>query len=329
MARRSGYKYASYSGTLTTSAFLLAFGFLGVAYSFGAAVGLQRVVNGLNQPVFATFAPGDKERLFVLERTGTIKIVNLSTETIISTPFLSVPDTDSSSSEEGLLGLAFHPDYATNGKFYINVTVDDDGGTAATRTHIREYTVSENPEVANAGATELLTFNQPQSNHNGGWIGFSPNDGYLYIMTGDGGNGNDTGTGHTAGIGNSQDITSNLLGKALRIDVDGTNGTEAIMAFLLRILLSVLQGMMKSGLMDFEIPIGQVLTDKRGTSGSGMSGKALVRRSISNQPPTPEEGTTAGEFAKDSFKTQPIRMILLPLGQLTQSTTILAVEGPR
>ncbi|TWU25645.1 PQQ-dependent sugar dehydrogenase [Bythopirellula polymerisocia] len=225
MARRSGYKYASFSGTLTTSAFLLAFGFLGVAYSFGAAVGLHRVVNGLNQPVFATFAPGDKERLFVLERTGTIKIVNLSTETIISTPFLSVPDTDSSSSEEGLLGLAFHPDYATNGKFYINVTVDDDGGTAATRTHIREYTVSENPEVANAGATELLAFNQPQSNHNGGWIGFSPNDGYLYIMTGDGGNGNDTGTGHTAGIGNSQDITSNLLGKALRIDVDGTNGT--------------------------------------------------------------------------------------------------------
>lgn len=189
------------------------------------AVGLQRIATGLNRPIYVTHAPGDRDRLFIVEKTGTIKILNLVDNSINTTPFLTVPDTDSSDNEEGLLGLAFHPDYANNGKFYINVTVDDDGGTAATRTHIREYTVSANPNVANPTATELLAYNQPQSNHNGGWMGFSPNDGYLYIMSGDGGNGDDLGTGHTAGTGNAQDITNNLLGKVLRIDVDGTNGS--------------------------------------------------------------------------------------------------------
>ncbi len=221
----SGSKYASNFSWIRTMILALAWMSWGAASVFAAAVGLQRVATGLNRPVFATFAPGDTERLFIVEKGGTIKILNLSSGTINATPFLTVPDTDSSSNEEGLLGLAFHPDYANNDKFYINVTVDDDGGTAATRTHIREYTVSANPNIANAAATELLAFNQPQSNHNGGWIGFSPNDGFLYIMTGDGGNGDDTGTGHTAGTGNAQDITNNLLGKVLRIDVNGTNGT--------------------------------------------------------------------------------------------------------
>src|SRR5690606_38231904 len=68
---------------------------------------------------------------------------------------------------------------------------------------------------------EILSFNQPQPNHNGGWIDFGPNDGYLYIATGDGGGGNDNGTGHTAGTGNAQDTTDNLLGKMLRIDGHG------------------------------------------------------------------------------------------------------------
>ena len=101
------------------------------------------------------------------------------------------------------------------------MTTSADGGD----THVRRYTVQGDPltsNTANAGsAHEILSFNQPQSNHNGGWIGFGPNDGYLYIASGDGGNGNDTGTGHTANIGNAQDITNNLLGKMLRIDVDG------------------------------------------------------------------------------------------------------------
>ena len=205
--------------------FVGALPWLAATKASGEAVGLHRVASGLDRPIYVTHAPGDEQRLFIVEKVGTIKILDLTTGTINATPFLTVPDTDASSNEEGLLGLAFHPDYANNGKFYINVTIDDDGGTAATRTHIREYNVSGNPDVANPTATELLFYNQPQSNHNGGWMGFSPNDGYLYIMSGDGGNGDDTGTGHTAGTGNAQDITSNLLGKVLRIDVDGTNGT--------------------------------------------------------------------------------------------------------
>ena len=182
-------------------------------------VGLQQVTNNLANPMFATFAPGDTERLFVAERSGKIRIVDLATDTLASTPFLSIPSV-ATSGEGGLLGMAFHPDYQTNGKFYVYATFAD--GPSPFRSHIREYTVSANPDVANpTSAKSVLIWNQPQSNHNGGWIGFSPNDEYLYIMSGDGGNGNDSGTGHTAGIGNAQDITNNLLGKALRIDVNG------------------------------------------------------------------------------------------------------------
>jgi glucose/arabinose dehydrogenase len=191
----------------------------------GEAIGLQRLAYGLNRPIHVAHAPGDQERLFIVEKPGTIKILNLQTGVINATPFLTVPDTDFSGSEEGLLGLAFHPDYADNGKFYVNVTVDDDGGTVATRTHIREYSVSGNPDIADPVATEVLTINQPQENHNGGWIGFGPNDDYLYTMTGDGGGSHDDDSGHTLGTGNAQDTTDNLLGKVLRIDVDGTNGS--------------------------------------------------------------------------------------------------------
>lgn len=193
--------------------------------AWAEAVGLQQLASGLNRPVYATHAPGDSERLFVLEKNGTIRILDLATGAVNSTPFLTIADTDSNQPEEGLLGLAFHPDYQTNGKFYVNVTVNDGGAGVATRTHIREYTVSSNPDVANASSVRsLLTINQPQSNHNGGWMGFSPNDGYLYIATGDGGGSDDNDPGHTTGTGNAQDITNNLLGKMLRIDVDGSNG---------------------------------------------------------------------------------------------------------
>jgi glucose/arabinose dehydrogenase len=82
--------------------------------------------------------------------------------------------------------------------------------------------VSNDPDVADAAtATTVLTYSQPQSNHNGGWLGFGPSDGLLYISTGDGGGGDDNDAGRTAGIGNGQDITDNLLGKILRIDVNG------------------------------------------------------------------------------------------------------------
>lgn len=214
-------------------AMLLAFG---VVYSTsaiaqGAISGLQRTAGGLSAPVFATHAPGDTERLFVLEKGGEIKIVDLATNAVTST-FLDITDTDSAG-EGGLLGLAFHPEYSMAGasgfgKFYVYVTVDNGGDTSLGpvspfSSHIREYSVSESdPNHADANSKrEILSFVQPQSNHNAGWIGFSPVDNYLYVMSGDGGGGNDNDSGHTAEIGNAQDVTNNFLGKALRIDVNG------------------------------------------------------------------------------------------------------------
>ena len=197
-----------------------------------AISGLERVANGLAGPIFVTHAPNDRDRLFIVERgtpvddniensTANIRILNLNTGMLEAIPFLSIPGIDIDG-EGGFLGMAFHPDYQTNGKFYVYVTANDSVAGTPFSSYIRQYTVSEDdPDVANAGFTPVLDFTQPQSNHNGGWIGFSPNDGYLYIMSGDGGGSNDSGTGHTAGTGNAQDTTSNLLGKVLRVDVDG------------------------------------------------------------------------------------------------------------
>jgi hypothetical protein len=98
---------------------------------------------------------------------------------------------------------------------FVNLTVEDG------RTEIRRYRVSTDPDVADPQSEQLvLGYAQPQSNHNGGWLGFGP-DGYLYISAGDGGGANDSSSGHTQGSGNAQDITDNPLGKVLRIDVDG------------------------------------------------------------------------------------------------------------
>jgi glucose/arabinose dehydrogenase len=201
-----------------------------------AVSGLTRVASGLSAPIFATHAPGDPNRLFIAERgspgdnvnaSAAIKILNLTTGSVLSTPFLTIPGIDNTG-EGGLLGMAFHPDYSTpgsphNGKFYVYVTVDPDGTQMTENppmvSEYRQYTVSSNPNVANTAFTPVLSLNQPQTNHNGGWIGFSPNDDYLYIALGDGGGGNDSGSGHSTG-GNAQDTTSNLLGKILRIDVN-------------------------------------------------------------------------------------------------------------
>jgi glucose/arabinose dehydrogenase len=166
----------------------------------------------------AAHVPGDTTRLFLVEQRGRIMILDLATNTILATPYLDI-DTRviGGGGERGLLGLAFHPNYATNGLFYVNYSRTGDGATI-----VAEYSVTLDPNVASFSSERiLLTIAQPQSNHNGGWLGFSPLDGYLYIATGDGGGACDTGTGHTTGTGNSQDITANLLGKMLRIDPTG------------------------------------------------------------------------------------------------------------
>lgn len=164
---------------------------------------LTPFATGFNRPLEIVHA-GDS-RLFVVEQTGKIKILNADGSTN-TTPFLDISALTTSTSERGLLGVAFSPDYATNGRFYINYT-NLDGNTVVAR-----YTRNtENPSVANAEGTILLTVNQPFSNHNGGCLRFGP-DGYLYIAMGDGGSGDDP-------QGNGQNINT-LLGKMLRIDTE-------------------------------------------------------------------------------------------------------------
>jgi len=209
------------------TAFVFLFLSIGTANCWADISGLQLVTGALNTPVYATHAPGDTSRMFVVEKGGAIRIVDLATGTINAQNFLSIPDTDTSG-EGGLLGLAFHPDYSTNGKFYVNVTVDNggitlDGLTSPYSTHVREYTVSANPDIANTAATEVVSWVQPRNNHNGGWIGFSPVDDFLYITSGDGGKqGDPDNNAQTLDEVNAgQTFDGEPLGKVLRVDVDG------------------------------------------------------------------------------------------------------------
>ncbi len=168
-------------------------------------VTLDPVVSGLSSPVFLTAPSGDLDRLFVVERPGRIRIVR--NDAVETTPYLDVSASISAGGERGLLGLAFHLDYAQNGRFFVNFT------DAAGDTQIVRYTVSGNPDVADpASAETILSVAQPFPNHNGGMIAFGA-DGLLYIGMGDGGNGGDP-------LGHGQNPAT-LLGSMLRIDVDG------------------------------------------------------------------------------------------------------------
>ncbi len=171
---------------------------------------LLKVAGGLSQPVFLTHAPGDSARLFVVEKTGKIRIIRNGT--LQRTPFLDLSDSVSTGSEQGLLGMAFSPDYPKSGRFYVSYTSprgDAGGGTSV----IAGYRVSDQPDLADpASGRTLLTVDQPYSNHNGGMIAFGP-DGYLYFGLGDGGSGGDPG-----GTGQNR---ADLLGSILRLDVSG------------------------------------------------------------------------------------------------------------
>jgi glucose/arabinose dehydrogenase len=188
-----------------------------------------RLASGLTEPLFVTAPPGDSGRLFIVQKNGQIRILNLATGTLNPTPFLSLTGL-ATGGEQGLLGMAFDPNYATNGKFYLNFTVPG-GAFGNGVTHVSQFTVSANPNIADPTSERiLLTFDHPQANHNGGWIGFSPRAGdanNLYIATGDGGGANDQGTGHIEPGGNAQSLTT-LLGKMLRIHINSAAGTYTI-----------------------------------------------------------------------------------------------------
>jgi len=170
-----------------------------------AAYTWQEVVNGLQRPVDIQSSQDGSGRLFVIEKVGRIRI--LQNGQLLDVPFLDITNrVGSRSNEQGLLGLAFHPSYEDNGRFFVNYT-DKNGNTVIAR-----YQVSSDPNVADpASETALLRVEQPFPNHNGGVLAFGPN-GYLYAGLGDGGSQGDP-------FGNAQNLNT-LLGKILRLDVD-------------------------------------------------------------------------------------------------------------
>ena len=178
------------------------------------SVTLEPVASGLDQPLFVTAPPGDTARVFVLEQSGRIVIVRH--DSVLGTPFLDVSALISCCGERGLLGLAFHPQYATNGYFYVNYT------NTAGDTRVMRYHVSANADVADAASASLVIGQaQPFPNHNGGMLAFGP-DGYLYVGLGDGGSSGDP-------QGNGQNPNT-LLGKILRLDVNAAGAPYAIPA---------------------------------------------------------------------------------------------------
>ena len=171
-------------------------------------LGLQRVSGTFSFPLFLTAPPGDTARLFVVEKGGRIRIVKSGTQ--LSAPFLDLTGQVSTGLEQGLLGMAFAPDYATSGRFYVSYT-DPSGDTQIVR-----YLVSANPDVAETAPDRtILTVDQPDEFHNGGMIAFGP-DGMLYVGLGDGGGAGDP-------FENGQDRTD-LLGSLLRLNVSDAGG---------------------------------------------------------------------------------------------------------
>jgi glucose/arabinose dehydrogenase len=195
---------------------------LGALLAFGGLASaqtprLEKVAEGFTRPLYLTHAPDDSQRLFVMEQGGRIITLEAGQRAV----FLDIRERVSraanspSYTEQGLLGLAFHPDYAENRVFFLNYT-DRGGGTVIAR-----YRASADGRQADPASEEILfTLPQPFANHNGGHIAFGP-DGYLYVSLGDGGAANDP-------LGAGQNLTL-LLGKILRLEV-GAQGPYSVPA---------------------------------------------------------------------------------------------------
>jgi len=216
---------------LALTAGLVAFGV--TASDAATKVKLVPYVSGVNAPL-AMVQPAGDDRKFVVEQFGHIKIIDKDGN-LNPSPFLDIRNKIVTQhhdfDERGALGLAFHPDFKTNGKFYVayssHLDFQGDLGKMLWYSHtnvVEEFTVSaDDPNKANPNSGRIITaIDWPQFNHNGHWIGFGT-DGYLYVSTGDGGYANDWGIGHNVTEGNGQDL-STLLGKILRVDVNKTDG---------------------------------------------------------------------------------------------------------
>lgn len=203
-------KHFNVKKNLNKDSLLFLLGMLFCAGSMAQAqLSLEPFATGLNHPVDIAHAGDGSGRIFIVEQAGKIVILNMEGE-LQSNPFLDIRDlVDDEEGEEGLLGLAFHPDYTVNGHFFVYYTRT----IGARESVLARYTVDpSDPSRADPLSAEIvLAFNQPQGNHNGGDLNFGP-QGNLYIGTGDGGSGNDPGE-------RSQDLTL-PLGKLLRINVD-------------------------------------------------------------------------------------------------------------
>jgi len=200
----------------------------------GPAVGLRQVAEGLTSPVTAVSVPDASGRLFIVDQVGVIRILTAD-GTLRPEPFLDLrskivplmPDFD----ERGVLGLAFHPNYGANGRFFVYYSAPLRPGAPAGydhTSHVSEFRASAaDPNRADPASERLLLqVDEPQFNHDAGTLLFGPDDGYLYISVGDGGGADDVGLGHVEDWyaanegGNGQDIQQNLLGDILRIDVN-------------------------------------------------------------------------------------------------------------
>ena len=170
-----------------------------------APIRLVPVTGGLDTPLFLTSARDGSGRLFALERSGRVRIIEGGKP--VARPFLDLSGRVLAGGEQGLLGLAFHPGYRTNGRFFVDYTRKPDGATV-----VAEYHASSDPDVALSSGRTVLIVRQPFANHNGGALAFGP-DGRLYIGLGDGGSEGDP--------GNRAQDRDVLLGKVLRIGVDG------------------------------------------------------------------------------------------------------------
>ena len=199
--------------------------------SAAVKVKLQLFADGLVHPLAMLNPPDGSKRLFIVEQSGTIQIM-MPDGKLRPTPFIDLSKKmvklDWEFDERGLLGLAFHPKFKDNGKFYVVYTAPVRTDAArrprllyCCTNYLSEFRVSKtDPNKADLSTERIVYFwDKPQFNHNGGELLFGPDDGYLYISTGDGGWANDVAIGHTDKIGNGQDLKVNL-GKILRIDVD-------------------------------------------------------------------------------------------------------------